>query len=358
MKIVILAGGGGTRLWPVSRKAKPKQIQPFVGNLTLLQKTFQRAKRGFRTADIFVSTSYVQQPLIQRQIPGLPRANYILEPAKRDTAAAIGLAAVTVAKRDPHAVMMLASSDHFIKNEKEYIRVVRLAERLIRSNPEYSLLIGIKPTYPETGYGYIKINKIFKQVANDEIFFVQKFIEKPDLQTAKKYVKQWDYLWNSGIFCWRVDYLLQLFKTHLPKHYEILMRIQPALGTKKESAVVKREFPKISPISIDYGIMEKTKKILVIPASFDWADVGHWRTVRDILAKDPRENVTRGEHVAHDSHGNLLYSYSGKLIATAGLHDTIVIETEDCLLVCPKDRAQDVKKLVEELVRRKMKKYL
>ncbi|MFA6553321.1 MAG: sugar phosphate nucleotidyltransferase [Patescibacteria group bacterium] len=358
MKIVILAGGGGTRLWPVSRKAKPKQIQPFVGNLTLLQKTFRRAKRGFRKSDIFVSTSYAQQKLIQRQIPELSRANYILEPAKRDTAAAIGLAAVAVAKRDPHAVMMLASSDHFVKNEKEYIRVARLAERLIKKNPEYSLLIGIKPTYPETGYGYIKINKVFKQAGDDEIFFAQKFVEKPNLETAKRYVKHWDYLWNSGIFCWRVDHLLQLFKTYLPKQYEILMRIQPAMGTPKESAVVKREFPKIIPISIDYGIMEKTKKILVIPASFDWADVGHWRTVRDILAKDPDENVTRGEHVTHDSHGNLLYSYSKKLIATAGLRDMIVIDMEDCLLVCPKDRAQDVKKIVEELERRKLKQYL
>ncbi|MFA5051672.1 MAG: sugar phosphate nucleotidyltransferase [Patescibacteria group bacterium] len=358
MKIVILAGGGGTRLWPVSRKAKPKQIQPFVGNLTLLQKTYQRIRRGFRASEIFISTSYSQQPLIRKQISQAPRQNFILEPAKRDTAAAIGLAAATIAKRDPRAVMMLASSDHFIKNEKEYIRVARLAERLIKNNPQYSLLIGSKPTYPETGYGYIKINKIFKQAGDDEIFFAQKFVEKPDLATAKKYVKQWDYLWNSGIFCWRVDHLLGLFKKYLPSHYEILMRMQPALGTSREAVMVKREFPKISPISIDYGIMEKTKKILVIPASFDWADVGHWRTVRDILAKNAEDNVIRGEHVSHDSYGNLLYSYTGKMIATAGLRDTIVVEMEDCILVCPKDRAQDVKKLVEELERRNWKKYL
>lgn len=358
MKIVILAGGGGTRLWPVSRKSKPKQVQPFIGNLTLLQKTYQRARRGFAVNDIYISTSYSQLPLIRKQVPQVPLKNYILEPAKRDTAAAIGLAATLIAKRDPHAVMMLASSDHFIKNEKEYIRITRLAERLIKQRPEFSLLIGIRPTYPETGYGYIKINKVFKQIGNDEIFYAQKFVEKPDLITAKKYVKQWDYLWNSGIFCWRVDTLLQLFEQHLPSHYQILMRMQPALGTPKEAAVVKREFVKISPISIDYGIMEKTKKILVIPASFDWADVGHWRTVRDILAKHPEDNVVRGLHVNHDSRGNLLYSYSGKMIATAGLRDTIVIETEDCILVCPKDRAQDVKKLVEELERRQMKQYL
>lgn len=358
MKIVILAGGGGTRLWPVSRKNKPKQIQPFIGNKTLLQKTYERARKGFGVKDIFISTNYQQLPLIQKQIPAVPRDHYILETAKKDTAAAIGLAAVALAKQNPHEVMMLASSDHFIKNEKEYTRISRLVEKLINQNPNYSLLIGIKPTYPETGYGYIKINKLFQQLGDDEIFNVEKFVEKPDLITAQKYLKSWDYLWNSGIFCWRVDHLLSLFKKYLPDQYRILMRIQPALGTKNEKKTVTREYNKIKPISIDYGIMEKTRKRIVIPADIDWADVGHWRTVKDILSKAPDDNVVRGKHINHDSEGNLIYSYSGKLIATAGLRNMIVIDTEDCLLVCPKDQAQDVKKIVEQLEKKKLKKYL
>jgi mannose-1-phosphate guanylyltransferase len=183
-------------------------------------------------------------------------------------------------------------------------------------------------------------------------------VEKPDLATALTYVKRWDYLWNSGIFCWRVDHLLGLFKKFLPDQYRILMRIQPVLGTKDEKKTVTREFKKIKPISIDYGIMEKAKKRIVIPADIDWADVGHWRTVKDILSKMPNDNVVRGRHISHNSEGNLVYSYSGKLIATAGLTNMIVIDTEDCLLVCPKDRAQDVKKIVEELEKKKMKKYL
>jgi len=358
MKVVILAGGGGTRLWPVSRKSKPKQIQPFIGNKTLLQKTFDRVHKGFGIKDIYVSTNYQQYTLIQKQIPKLPRENYILETEKKDTAAAIGLIAFYLAKLDSKAVMVTANSDGFIKNEKEYIRLLKLAEKTIKENPKYSMLIGIRPTYPETGYGYIKINKMFKQAGNDEIFYGQKFVEKPDLKTAQKYIKSWDYLWNPAMFCWRVDYLISLYKKFLPQHYKILRRIQPALGTKNEKKVVAKEFKKMKPISIDYGIMERTKKLLVIPASFEWADVGHWRAVKDILAKKLDDNIIRGKVISVDSNNNLIYSYSKKLITTAGVKDMIIIDTEDCILVCPKDKAQDVKKIVNELEKRKLKKYL
>jgi len=358
MKIVILAGGSGTRLWPVSRKSKPKQVQPFIGNKTLLQKTYERVRKGFKLNDIFVSANYQQLGHIKKQIPKLPKRNYILETDKRDTAAAIGLAAVYLAKKNPKEVIMMANSDHYIRNEKEYMRLLRLSERIIKEDPKYLLLIGIRPTYPETGYGYIKINKVYKQIGNDEIFYGQKFVEKPDLETAKKYIKSWDYLWNSAMFCWRVDHLLDLFKKYLPAHYRILKRIQPALGTSQEKKVMKREFRKLKPISIDYGIMERTRKILVVPASFDWADVGHWRTVKDILAKKRENNVVRGKHISIDSADNLIYSYTGRLVATVNVKDMVIIDTEDCLLVCSKEKAQDVKKIVEQLEKRKLKKYL
>ena len=207
-------------------------------------------------------------------------------------------------------------------------------------------------------FHYIKINKLFRQFGNDEVFFAQRFVEKPDKRKAQRYVKSWDYLWNSAIFCWRVDYLLELYKKYLPQHYAVLMRLQPALGTKNEKKVVTREFKKMRPISIDYGIMEKTKNILVIPASFDWADVGHWRTVKEILSKREADNVVKGRHIGIESSGNLIYSYTGRLIGTAGLKDMIIIDTEDCLLVCPKDRAQDVKKIVELLQKKKLGRYI
>lgn len=358
MKVVILAGGGGTRLWPVSRKSSPKQTQPFIGDKTLLQRTFQRQRLGFRPSDIFISSNHKSYPTIKRQLPGFPRKNYILETAKRDTAPAIGLAAAYISKQNPKAVMMTVGSDHYIQDERTYIRLLKLAEHTVEKNPDQSLLIGVRPTYPETGYGYVKVNKLFAQKGNDEIFYGQRFIEKPNLATAKKYLKSWDYLWNTNMFCWRVDYLLSLYKRFLPAHYRILMTIQPALGTKNEKRVMEREYKKMKSISIDYGIMERTKRMLVVPASFGWADVGNWRAVKDIIAKKDTENVIRGQHLSVDSHDNLIYSYSGKLIATVGLKDTIVIETEDCLLVCPKDRAQDVKKIVDQLEKKRMKKYL
>ncbi len=358
MNIVILAGGGGTRLWPVSRKKNPKQAQPFIGSKTLLQVTYARQRKGFKPSDIFISSNFSQYKLIHSQLPQVPRRNFVLETAKRDTAPAIGLAATYIHKRSPQEIMMSVGSDHYIENEKEYLRLIRLAERTIRQYPEYSLLIGVRPSYPETGYGYIKINKLFQQVGDTEIFYGQRFVEKPDLATAKRYVKQWDYLWNTNMFCWRVDTLLGMFQKYLPQHYASLMRIHDAIGTKRERAVVTREFNNMQAISIDYGIMEKISKLLVIPASFDWADVGHWRTVKDVLSQKETDNITRGLHISHDSSGNLIYSYTGRVVATAGLHDMIVIDTDDALLVCPRDRAQDVKKIVEQLAKKKLDKYL
>ncbi|MFA6587604.1 MAG: sugar phosphate nucleotidyltransferase [Patescibacteria group bacterium] len=354
MKIVILAGGGGTRLWPISRKNSPKQSQAFIDNKTLLQKTFDRVRRGFKLTDIFVSTNYQQLPLLQKQIPKLPRLNFIAESAKRDTAGAIGLAVAYIDKLYPRETMMTVGSDHFIKDEKSFIELVKLAEKIIKENHKQTALIAVRPTYPETGYGYIKVNKIFKQYGNNEVFYGEKFIEKPNLAKAKQYLRSWDYLWNTNMFCWRSDYLLDLFKLYLPKHYKILKRIQPALGTPKARPTILREFSKLPSISIDYGIMEKTKKIVVIPASFGWADIGHWRTVRDVLQKKPGMNVIRGKHIG-SAENSLIYSYTKRVITTAGVKNLIIVDTEDALLVCPADAAQEVKKIVEELKNRNLK---
>ncbi|MBI5037144.1 MAG: mannose-1-phosphate guanylyltransferase [Candidatus Kerfeldbacteria bacterium] len=358
MNIVILAGGGGTRLWPVSRKKNPKQAQPFIGTKTLLQVTYARQRKGFPIKDIFISSNVTQYPLIKKQLPSVPRRNYILETAKRDTAPAIGLAAVSIHKRNPHGIMMSVGSDHFIKDERAYIRLAKLAEQIIKKNPEYSLLIGVRPTYPEIGYGYVKINKLFSQVGQTEIFYGERFVEKPDLVTAKKYAHSWDYLWNTNMFCWRVDTLLAMYQRYLPEHYRRLMIIQRAIGTSREQAVIKKEFAQMRAVSIDYAIMEKTKKMLVLPATFDWTDVGHWRTVHEVLAQHPHDNIIRGQHIGIDSKSNLIFSYTGRLIGTAGLERMIVIDMEDALLICSQDRAHDVKKIVAEIEKKKLDKYL
>lgn len=354
MKAVILAGGGGTRLWPVSRKNTPKQVQPFIDNDTLLQKTYKRIRNKFAEEDIFVSTNINHYPLIKNQLLNFPDENIILEPEKKDTAAAIGLAAVKLYKKDPQSIMVTVNSDAYIKDENEYLRILLLAEQIIKEHPERTVLLGINPTYPETGYGYIKMSAPAMRYPKedgsyDEVFEVEKFVEKPDLETARKYVASWQYLWNPAVFVWKVETLLKLYNDFLPEIYEILMRIYHSLGREGETAVIKEQFAKINPISIDYGIMEKINNMLVIPADFGWADIGHWRSVKEVL-NDTRDNITKGKFINVDCKDNLIYGFNkNKLIAAIGIKDFIVIDTEDALLICPKDRAQDVKKVVTQL---------
>ncbi len=358
---ILLAGGSGTRLWPVSRKKTPKQLQPILGADTLLRSTWKRLRAGVPASRILVVTNAAQAELIRRDLPELPEANLLVEPAKRDTTAAVGFGAAVAFSRDPQATVATINSDAFVKNEKEYWRVIRVAEKAAKKSGRLTL-IGVRPTYPETGYGYIKMGSQAMRFArpggHDEIFDVEGFREKPDLATAKTYVAQWEYLWNPTLIVAEARTLLSAFKTHVPKTWKQLERIRAACGTKRFEKTLASAFQRIAPISIDYGILEKEKKMLVVPADFGWADVGHWRAVHDVLAGKPDANVTRGRHVGHDSSGNLLYSFTGKLIATAGLKDMIVLETEDVVFVCPKDRAQDVKKLVEALEKKRMKKYL
>lgn len=358
MKAVIMAGGEGTRLWPVSRRRRPKQSQPFGDNETLLQKTYRRLRRGFDFDEIMVSTSLRQYPVLRRQLAGLRRENFILETARRDTAPAIGLVAAYLHHRRPTEILFTANSDAYIKETAEYLRVVHTAGRVVAKCPTQTVLIGIKPRFADTGLGYIKLRKRVDTHGRYEVFAVDRFVEKPDRQTAEKYVAREDYLWNPAMFVFRVDAMLDKFRRWLPTSYKLLTQIEAAIGTGREAATVKRLYPKMQKISIDYGIMEHDRRMLVIPADFTWSDIGSWRAVHEMLAEHPAKNVIRGRHVGVDSRGNLLFSYTGKLIATAGLENMIVIETDDAMLICPKDRAQDVKHIVTELERQQLHHHL
>ncbi|MDP2586719.1 MAG: sugar phosphate nucleotidyltransferase [Candidatus Komeilibacteria bacterium] len=353
MKILILAGGTGTRLWPVSRKRDPKQVQPFLGSQTLLKSTVNRMLHTFKKEDLFLSTNQSQLKLIKKDLGSLILKNhYLVEPEKRDTAAAIGFAVMSIAQKNPDATIATVWADHHLNNSSEYSRILRQAEKTVNKYPDHLVLIGLKPAYPETGYGYIKLNKIFDTLGKDKIYKVGGFKEKPDLKTAAKYLTSGHYLWNPGYFVFKPQTMLDLFKKYLPKHYGVLMEI------KNQPGQIKKYFGRMEKISIDYGIMERAKKMLCLPASFDWVDVGHWRTIHDVLAKKPADNVLSGNNIVLDSSGNLIYNFSNKLVTAVGLRNMIVVQTDDALLVCPKDRAQDVKKIVEELERRQLKKYL
>lgn len=367
---IIMAGGSGTRLWPVSRQGAPKQIYPLIDRETLLQKTWKRMRRGFAAKDIYLATGVGLAEEIKKQLPELSLKNISSEPVRRDTAAGLGLALLKIHQRDPKGIFVYVNADNFIRDEKEFIRLLKLAEKTIKTGQSQITLIGVKPTYPEIGYGYIKIGSRpsphplprGERSKIDEIFEVAEFVEKPDLETAKKYFTSRDYLWNPTLIVARADYFLSLYKKYLPQMWRILSKIASGLDTPREKTIIGKEFVKIKPVSVDYGILEpasKKEKMLVLPTDFGWSDVGHWRAVHEILTQGKAQTVCKGgQHVSIDSHGNLIYNLTGKLIATAGIKNCIIIETDDALLICPKDQAQDVKKIVGELKRRGFEKYL
>ncbi len=359
MKFVIMAGGSGTRLWPVSRKNSPKQVQPFIGEKSLLQTTYERLLKSYSQDDIFVSANISQKKYIVDQLPLIDDTRLILEPIKRDTAPAIGYAAIYLEKIYDQAVNFVTiNSDAYVLDESEYFNTLAVLNKLIETHPGKCAMVGIHPTYPEVGYGYIKLKKSFAEILGSnekpyEIFEVEKFIEKPDLKMAKQYLSKWGYLWNPALFVWHTATLLKKFQEFLPEHYVLLQKIKNNFSDE----IINEFFPQMEPISIDYGIMEKNQDMLVVPSDFGWADIGHWRAVKDVLSQE-RENILRGDCVVEDSSGNLIYNYSDKLVCTVGLKNMVVVQTDDVLLICPKKRAQEVKKIVAMLKDQGKEKYL
>jgi len=358
MKIVILAGGSGTRLWPVSRKNNPKQAQPFLDDDTLLQKTYTRLKNGFDVKDIYVSTMADYVKSVFAQLPELPKTNIIAEPCKRDTAAAIGLAAVRFYFYNPREIIVTVHSDHYIDDEKKYLDTLKFAVEAVKRNAKFGFLIGVKPTYPETGFGYIKMNGQVVADGKNKIFKIDKFIEKPDLRNAMKYVSGWEYLWNPGYFIWRADTLLAQYKKYLPDMYREFSKINRALDTKMEQAVINESFAGIKPIAFDYGILERADNLAVIPSDFVFTDIGNWRTVKDVLLNNKKDNVIKGKVIELDSSNNLIYNFTSNIIGISGLKDMIIVATNDATLVCHQDDVQGVKKITEQLEKKGFNQYL
>ncbi len=354
MKILLLAGGSGTRLWPLSRAKYPKQLLELTGGKrTLLQATYARLRKGFAARDIFISIGARQKNLVRAQLPKVPLSQYLVEPEAKNTAAAIAFAATHFSADDPQTIFATANADHFVARELVYLKTLKAAEQAVRRYPDHLVLLGIAPTYAETGYGYIERGTLLSRVGGFPVYHVKRFIEKPPLEKAQGFLKTGRHYWNPAWFVWRADTLLKLYAKHLPD----MARAFASGGD------LRKIFQRISPVSIDYGILEKTKKLLLIPIEVGWADIGHWRTVDEVLRRrkghGPVHNlVHQGKCVALDSSGNFISAPAGKLVATLGLQDTVVIDTGDVLLICPKHRAQEVRKIVAEVGKRGLKKFL
>lgn len=352
MKALIMAGGSGTRFWPKSREKRPKQLLKIYGDKTMLQNTVDRLAPIVSAENMFVISTESQKDEIKRQLPSLPDRNLIIEPRGRNTAPAIGFAALCLERIDPEGVTVVLPSDHLITDDDLFIKTLKVAERVVDERDQL-VTIGIEPTYPSTGYGYIQCNEKVEYIDDVSLLKVKTFAEKPNAATAKRFVDSGDFLWNSGIFVWKNKTILREIEEHLPRLFEDLMEIKPALGTPREAETVNRVYNQIKSISIDYGVMEYAKEVSVLRGSFGWNDLGSWDEVYKFLDKDSNENVLVGEHLLKDSKSCYIDAPQ-KLVALVGIDNLIVVDTEDALLICPRDRAQDVKDLVEIAKRKKM----
>lgn len=342
---LIMAGGRGERFWPKSRKNLPKQFLSLTDDgKTMIQLTVERILQLVKLEDIYIATNRDYKKLVLEQIHGLPEENILCEPIGRNTAPCIGLGAVHIAKRYKDAMMFVLPSDHLIKFNKMFLRTLQDACDVADKNSNL-VTIGITPDYPETGYGYIKFDS---HVTEGRAYKVDRFVEKPSLEVAKEYLSTEEYLWNSGMFIWKVSSILKNIQKFMPETYAGLMRIQSAIGTDVADHVLEKEFIAIQSQSIDYGIMEKANDIYILPGTFGWDDVGSWLAVERIKKSNEFGNVVSGNVITVNTN-NCIIQGERKLIATVGLEDMIVVDTEDATLICAKDHAGEIKKVLENL---------
>ena len=342
---LIMAGGKGERFWPRSRVNMPKQFLSLTDDgKTMIQLTVERISPIVDIKDVYIATNENYRELVKTQLPGLPEENILCEPIGRNTAPCIGLGAVHVAKKNEDAIMIVLPSDHLIKNNEifkdTFVNACNIAEQ--GSN---LVTVGITPNYPETGYGYIKYNK---SDVLDGSFAVERFVEKPDLETAKSYLASGSYAWNSGMFVWKASTILHYFEELLPDVYACLKQIGAALGTEKEQEVLHEVYPTIPKISVDYGIMERAKGVLMLEGDFGWNDVGSWDTLDAVRTRDAAGNISSGDTLLLDAKNCVVYG-GKKLIAAVGVENLVIVEGRDSILVCPVDQAQRVKEVVETL---------
>jgi mannose-1-phosphate guanylyltransferase len=359
---VLLAGGRGTRFWPRSRTRTPKQLLNITGGESMLRETASRLEPVFALRDFWVITNIEQSAAARRELRGVPAAHILAEPVGRNTTAAIALAAIHLQHEYGDALMTVLPSDSYVADAARYRQLVRVALDLART-PSNLVVFGVPPTRPETGYGYIEAGPATARVRGTRAFAVRRFTEKPALLLARRYLASGKYFWNAGIFFWRVSTYLDCLRRFLPATYSALIRLAETIGTPKYAAALRRIYPTLENISVDYAIMEPATRatsgvrVSVIPAKVGWSDIGSWTAVYELLAPKPGANFCAGPSFTLDASGNYLWA-PGKFIAAIGVHDLVLVETGDAILLCPRDRAQDVGKVVKYLEQQKLARLL
>ena len=355
---VIMAGGIGSRLWPRSRSASPKQFLDLVGSRTMLQETVDRITPLLPLDRVLVVVGNEHADTVRTQVDGLPEENIILEPGPRGTAPCIGLAATVLVGRDAQATMAVCPADHVISDAAGFRQAIGAAAQIAQD--DYLVTLGIEPDHPHTGYGYIQRGASQGKVLGTPAFQVQRFTEKPNAGTAQRFVDSGEYYWNGGIFVWRADTILTAVEELLPQLYAELQRISDAWRSSKRMEVLDAAWDRVPKTTIDYGIMEKADRVAVVPVDIGWDDVGNWATLSAMMKSDEKGNIVRGggHPLLLETAETYVYAAAGRLVAAIGLEGFVVVDTPDALLICPKDRAQAVREVVERLKEDGLEKYL
>ena len=350
-----MAGGSGTRLWPISRANLPKQFHKLASEKSLIQETYDRVKDLVPCENIYVSLVKSILNTSVLQLSDIPKKNFIIESEIKNTAPAIGLVAATIFKKDPHATVITIASDHIVNNVTNFHEAVKNAFNFVGKNPEYLVTIGIKPTRPDTGLGYIKVGRKF---SGSNLHEVDQFEEKPNLETANRYVKSGEYLWNASYFAWRADKILDMYEKYAPNIYEKLTLILKALDKKNNDQLIDKIYQEMPKETVDTAIAESVQKIAVVPTDLGWSDIGSWSSLYDLLSKKTNSHtISKGNHIGVDDKNCLIYAQD-KLLATVGLEDIVIVDTPDVTLVCNKNRSQQVKDLIEKIKKSGNNKYL
>lgn len=354
--VAIMAGGIGSRFWPMSRTNYPKQFLDILNTgKTLIQETFDRFLSFIPKENIYIVTSAEYVDIVKQQLPNVADQNILGEPSRKNTAPCIAYISFKIRERDANASLIIAPSDHLILDPMGFKKSCLESLNFVNKHNAF-ITLGIKPTYPNTGYGYIQYEQ---QSVADNVFKVKTFTEKPNLELAKTFIASGEFLWNAGIFIWKVKNVLTAFEKFLPEMYEVFDAEKEHLNTEQEQESIRRIYPQCTNISIDFGIMEKADNVYVIPSSFGWSDLGTWNSAYENLEKDYLGNAVAGNNIiVFDSQDNMIHGQNGKLMVLQGMEDFIVVDTKDVLLICKREKEQDIKEYVAEVKRNKGEKFL